>query len=777
MRRALSLGLSVVCTLLLAATVARAAEDWRIAPTPEWVDPIEAPADAAVPTQDVSSGTYYLLVDHQVSVGSGPTRLYTHWARKVLSTSGLENASELRMSFDPSFQRLTIHHVRVLRGGRNVASFQRADVKTIHDESDLDQRIYNGTLTALVFVKDVRPGDVVDYAYTLEGDNPIMKDHFAGRLPLGYTVPVSRIRHRIVWSRARTLRYKGHQTSLAPRILEHGAQRVYEWEQREVPPLIDEGDAPGWDDAWPWVQVTDFESWGEVARWAAGLFAIPSRAPAAIQRLAAHWPGPAGDEPRARAAVRMVQDEIRYLGIEIGPNSHQPHRPEQVLAQRFGDCKDKALLLSVLLHELGAEATPALVNTRRGHGLDASLPTPFAFDHAIVSARIGGRTLWIDATHSLQGGALTSFEPPPFERALLVSPETEGLIPIPVPTAEQPTTVVEETYVLPAADEPARLHVQTTYSGRDADEMRATLESTSPAERARNYLNFYAHRDEGVRALHAPQVADTREANVLTTTEDYELPAFWRGGKQRFNAWPVSDRLHRPETRLRTHPLRVEHPVHVRYRLGLESKLLPSEVPTDVDIAGPAMRFSLRSERSPKGLFVTYDYRSLADSVAAASVRTHLQKIGDIAGNLDYAVDRSSLSALGPRRLRAAESFDADVWWAIALISVGTVVTIGTLNGLARRRQHRRLVAFVRVDRFASGAAPETAWRVAGAAELARTLAALRCACGAACADVQRSECRYDGRLLTVIANSCGQCGAAETLYFEITPPPASDPT
>src|SRR5207248_3294814 len=97
------------------------------------------------------------------------------------------------------------------------------------------------------------------------------------------------------------------------------------------------------------------------------------------------------DEPaRALPALRFVQDDVRYLGIEIGPSSHRPHPPAAVLDQRFGDCKDKSLLLVTLLRALGVEAWPVLLHTSLGRALDEWLPTAVAFNHVVVLARVGG---------------------------------------------------------------------------------------------------------------------------------------------------------------------------------------------------------------------------------------------------------------------------------------------------------------------------------------------------------------------------------------------------
>ena len=128
----------------------------------------------------------------------------------------------------------------------------------------------------------------------------------------------------------------------------------------------------------------------------------------------------------------------------------------------------RTLLLVVLLRSLGVAADPALVNTSKRRMLDELLPSPFAFDHAIVRAVVGEKPFFIDATDSLQRGPLASREPPPYERALVVSRDTRGLMPIEAPRREAPTYEIDETYTLaPAGGGPVRFDVVTTFRGDD----------------------------------------------------------------------------------------------------------------------------------------------------------------------------------------------------------------------------------------------------------------------------------------------------------------------
>src|SRR5438270_4573548 len=204
--------------------------------------------------------------------------------------------------------------------------------------------------------------------------------------------------------------------------------KVFTWERHDVPALDVEDDTPDWFDPYDHVQVSEFASWSDVAKWADTLFQLDDESRDDVRDLAERSRG----ENKTRdeqivAAIRFVQDDVRYLGIEMGRNSHQPHQPSVTLSKRFGDCKDKAFLLASLMRELGVESYPALVHTERKHGLDADLPSPMLFNHVIAEVLVGGKSYWIDGTIADQGGTLATLAAASEERALVIRPDTQSL--------------------------------------------------------------------------------------------------------------------------------------------------------------------------------------------------------------------------------------------------------------------------------------------------------------------------------------------------------------
>src|SRR5262249_6264414 len=141
---------------------------------------------------------------------------------------------------------------------------------------------------------------------------------------LGDSGPIERLHTRLLVPRARVLEFASHGPGaggpeLAPSRVATGELTEYVWNLQKVPAYIAENDEPAWHDDIPWVQVSEFESWEEVARWGAQLFRQedPLTGPlhewVTAQRHAAR-----SREDFILRAIRFIQDDVRYVGIETG---------------------------------------------------------------------------------------------------------------------------------------------------------------------------------------------------------------------------------------------------------------------------------------------------------------------------------------------------------------------------------------------------------------------------------------------------------------------------
>jgi transglutaminase-like putative cysteine protease len=741
--------------LLLAITLPVSAGEFDVRPAPAWVERVDAETGIAVARQNVRWGIYDILSDHQVRASDSGEWQYFRTVRKVLSPSGVQNASELSLDFDPSYQRLVLHDIAILRGGKRINGLHADDIRVIDKEDDTDDRIYDGERTALIFLKDVRPGDIIDYSWSLSGANPLLDGKYNDEYDLSTAVPTRRIRHRLLWPAGRPLQWRGAD----PAIAMNGADQILTWELRDLPPLAVEDELPSWYEPWRSVQVTEFASWREVAAWADSMFRVDARSSAAVKELAGKLRAEnATRGARINAAIRFVQDDIRYLGIEMGRNSHEPHQPWETLDARWGDCKDKTLLLVALLRELGLEAWPALVNTRLKNRLTEKLPSPFLFDHVIAQVVDGGKTYWIDGTISDQGGTLATIDTPGDGSALVVRPGTHALTPIVTNTGG--ATIVEQTYTTRDYAQPVALIVRTTLTGGDADSMRSDLASESLEDFARERINELAADQPKIEAEGLPRIDDDRAGNRIVITEKYRVRELWKDGHWTWYPRVLDSHLTRPETMIRTMPLSFDYPLDVRQSVTFNfPETVEVEKSTSVTET-PTFRYAYAVDRNGRTVTIRQSLLARRDSVAAKDVSDHLTKLNGIWSEISY---RISPAGAAPNDAESTP-VSSGLKWGLGFFIAGAFIAFCWL--LATRRPPAAILVPARAM-FRPGEAPASAVAIGGTHEIDAHLARLACTCGAAAyspADVQRA--RYAEREMTIVTRQCGACGREQSVYF-----------
>ncbi|MES1224972.1 MAG: hypothetical protein ABUT20_56310, partial [Bacteroidota bacterium] len=224
-------------------------------------------------------------------------------------------------------------------------------------------------------------------------------------------------------------------------------------------------------------------------------------------------------------AIRFVQDQVRYLGLEMGQYTHQPHSPALVYHQRFGDCKDKALLLAILLQQEKIPAYVALVNTVKSTAMNEAAPSSGEFDHAIVAIERSSGYIYVDATMAYQRGEPVNIYIPNYGYALLLREGEKQLQPI-EPGAIYNTNVEEKLEVTSA--DSCRLKVTTLYIGGAADAQRSSFADASARDLEDSYRQYYIKTYEGIRVAAPVVVEDDSAKNQLTVNEEYTMPSLWR---------------------------------------------------------------------------------------------------------------------------------------------------------------------------------------------------------------------------------------------------------
>ncbi len=641
-----------------------AAPTIEVEATPTWIRDRFLPEATKARVEQAQSGVAYLLADEQYRTRTDGHDDWFRSAFKVTNRSGLESAGQITLSYDPSYQKVGVSFVHLIRDGKIIDLTREAHFRVVEHEGELDDGIVSGTLKAIANLRDVRVGDIVDYATTVHARTTLWPGqafyHFSQR----YSEPLALRTLRLVWPDTMTPQYKSinSDVAFATRKIADGTE--WEWTTQDPPAMQSEDDVPATAFQWGRTDVSTMKDWADLARWANALYrgddSLPDDFAARLDAIAKASPAAAD---RLTAAARYVQDNIRYVGDELGEGSYVPRRPRTVLTQAYGDCKDKSLLLAVALRHLGIDAVPALVSTRSGERLPDRLPSPLEFDHVIVRVVIDGKVLWIDPTGTHRGGR--GFEIVPSDLGFAL-PIREGQTALEAMTGfgehAGRVTVLEQFFVDEAADVSLTLHVESRYTAARADGMRATLAAQSAKSVADGNLKFYHERFPGLVESKPLAFEDDRDANVVKIIENYTMPraAFDSGkipAKLITRAYLLKGTLPDRQANPRVQPLAIADHRNFEQTIELHVKNRALDALDDIDAKADAIVFSRRTSKLRDGLSVVYRLdtgtRNVVTALAAERVYAVSDKVKDEAG-IEFYLEKSGRPAAPPPGVDAA---------------------------------------------------------------------------------------------------------------------------
>ncbi len=378
---------------LLAAAVARAS-------APDWIPEgaagaIPASAHAAV----IANSTFVTYL------GPDQTRTRIRYAIKILEDTH-RNAARFVLPYDSDTDRILSARAWVIRpDGRRASRFYRSNFLDMAAGNNLywnssrdlvfdaSHQIEAGGILACE-VETEQSATVVECAFPFANPYYATDEEFVVTPPAGY---------RLAW----------HASSAAvPAPTPYGTEGGLRWEMHGSSADI-ASDRPAGFLANPQEVLVRAETGGQAPSWASmaalGDGVMDPRieeTPAIEAKAAGLTAGLTGRWERIRALADFVQSKIDYLSVTSDRDSlagMRPHPAGQILANRYGDCKDKAVLLIALLRAIGEDGRILLINGDAPQKVSKDWPT-LQFDHAIVGIGndAGAPPYW----PRIEGGAL-----------------------------------------------------------------------------------------------------------------------------------------------------------------------------------------------------------------------------------------------------------------------------------------------------------------------------------------------------------------------------------
>jgi hypothetical protein len=468
------IGVSAVVILLAAGSAQAASKQVQYGPPPAWVIP--APTPTETPTPD---GAPIRLVysDLQTRLGPDGDEMYVAYRVKLLTPEAL-TLGNTRGTWNAGSDDLFVHALKIYRGDRVIDVLADNKFQVIQREDKLDYAMLDGQMTAVLQTPGLQVGDEILFAATIRRKDPTLGDRSYGAVQIPPAGQLGASRLRLVWLDGRPVQWRASPDMGTLSPVAGGGRNELIYELRDPKSAIVADGAPPRVNLRRTIEYSGFASWADVSHHVQPLFERAAiLAPNSPVREEARKIAEQTSDPvaRAEAALRLVQDRIRYVYVGLDGGNFLPATADETWSRRFGDCKAKTVLLIALLRELGVAAEPVLGNLDGGDGTNERLPSPTVFNHVLVKATIGGRAYWLDGTR-MGDRSLAALPSPSFRWAL---PVRSGAVDL-EPVAADPPAVPQMVQVI-AVDAskgfsvPARFKVQQVLRGDVAAGMRTIL--------------------------------------------------------------------------------------------------------------------------------------------------------------------------------------------------------------------------------------------------------------------------------------------------------------
>ena len=423
----------------------------------------------------------YLLVDEEIEIKPDNTSVsIIHVIKKILQERG-KGLAEVEMGYDSTYERIELEFARTITGDGKVIY---AGGESIRDVSRyLNFPLYSNSRAFIISMPSVEVGSFIEYKVKIYSSKLINEDDFSFiyRLREGY--PVFKAEFDLITPGNRDINFKflnkeyAEGISLEPEVAEREGKKIYSWRFDKIESIIPEYSMPNTPYINPSILISSFSSWDEIYKWWKSLYKDKLKLNEEVKDFVKELTkDAAADYDKAKRLYEFVARNIRYVAIEYGESGHEPHYANEVFMNKYGDCKDQAILLVAMLKHAGLKGYPILIPTRGTYPMHEDFPATI-FNHAICAVEIDGRLIFMDPT-----AETTAFEYVPLsdqDRLTLVFADDTWLI-AKINTIEDNELAYKMDIVIDE-DESAAITRQVSTQGFYSSSYRWYLKYTHPA--------------------------------------------------------------------------------------------------------------------------------------------------------------------------------------------------------------------------------------------------------------------------------------------------------
>ncbi|MBV9886467.1 MAG: DUF3857 domain-containing protein [Acidobacteria bacterium] len=391
---------AILASLLLASSLHAARQSKSPAPAPS-TNPShpDSKSDASKPDTKYSQEPI-VVEDLAVRVrfdSDGHGTIDRVFRERLQSESAVTSEGLLAFPYDSDGQTLELKYVRVHKPDGTLVETPLDSAQDLTSEITRNAPMYTDMHEKHIPVRGLAVGDTLEARYVITITKPIAAGQFW--LSYNFLKATVTLHEQLDIDVPADRAVKLHSPLVKPQVSEASGRRIYSFSHATLTKPADPDKFQAAVDGTPYpdVELSSFSSWDQVAAWFGALQKPRIQVTPEIQTKAQELTrDKKTEEEKVETIYSYVSEKFRYIGVSLGVGRYQPHAAPDVLANGFGDCKDKHTLLAALLQAVGVNSDPVLISSSMK--LDPDVPTPAVFDHVITAIPKGDKFVWLDST-------------------------------------------------------------------------------------------------------------------------------------------------------------------------------------------------------------------------------------------------------------------------------------------------------------------------------------------------------------------------------------------
>jgi transglutaminase-like putative cysteine protease/tetratricopeptide (TPR) repeat protein len=360
----------------------------------------QAPASDAYP----QAGALILSCDEKIEITRSDTQVSSmHYIVKILNERGKKDFSETQIDYDSTYEKVELEYARTIKPDGTVVDVGSRHIRDVSKYMNFP--LYSNARVYIISFPEITENAVVEYKLRIYRNQLINKKDFVMSYPVQSSEPIISAQFSLQLPETKPLHiktlnaeYNTFKAELAPLVRKEDGMVMYRWQFSAIPQIIPEANMPAFVQITPVLLFSSFDSWQDIYAWWWQLARDKIKADAAIQAKVKELTGQlASEEEKIRALYNFCAQKIRYVAVEYGQAGYEPHQAGDIFKNKYGDCKDQAILLVTMLRQAGLSAYPVLIATKEYFNLNPDFPSVM-FNHCIAAVLFKERVVFLDPT-------------------------------------------------------------------------------------------------------------------------------------------------------------------------------------------------------------------------------------------------------------------------------------------------------------------------------------------------------------------------------------------